>query len=469
LSEHETGKDAEEESMPSKGPELDRLDKLIAAGAGDAAFTPRITIRKDPSGGDRQLWCWHLPQGKEEFHGVVRMVPAATARRDYAAALKARFRLDVDASSIRCDAPTTTQPAVLPLPIQAPLLSIPPEKPAPTSTIIETPSPIESKLEPSPKQLGPPPLTVAELLPLAVKLGPGEELKVRVPAGALMINFQSSLRNTLNGDKLTRAWRWGVRKFYEESGDTEDDIENCLRVLRLSEEELRPSVKSTERVEERVETRVTERSVTLSAPDPTQASHAVISLPAASNKITDSRPAPVRPESYLPADGEAAKIVLDLHEQIAALDDEDCPDGLMDRLWEVQHGVKQYRDAKATVDKILGPWMDDNFAGLFLEEEWTPAWSELWRIVHGAVMQQMQVGEERQKKAVTKMFDRALKAERKLEDFKKQAPSTEQSAFLDLALKFFSEEDTLSEHDWKRINDKELPALAKKLRAEVSA
>lgn len=426
--------------------DFDRLDSLIKSGKGDDGFIPRISIRKDPSGGDRQLWCWHLPQGFTEFHGLVRLVPDKIAREEYRKALKERFRLDFQPENITCDAP------VVPLP----LVPVDKEFPKMTAKVDKPAEP--SKLDDKSRGLDPAPLAISDVIPLAAKLISGQKIKVRCHDTTSLESFHGNLRTRLNGNELTKDRKWSVTKIYPQDEEyQEGDTKACLRVSCEGPSSRRQSVKATERVEE-THTKVVERSVTVTAPDP------VFKQDLTTAPIPKQDLAVARPYSYLPKDGSVAKEVLDLHALISGLDyDENCGDmeSAMEKMWNMADGIKHYRDAKATTDRILSLWLARHFDGsVFHDEEFEEAWREIWVTVHGAILGQIEAGEALEKKArdsERKDYNDRLKNLRTV--------SVEQAAFLDLALKFFSEEDSLSPEDWKRINDKELPTLAKKILA----
>ena len=163
-----------------------------------------------------------------------------------------------------------------------------------------------------------------------------------------------------------------------------------------------------------------------------------------------------RPDSYLPPDGEDAKRVLDLHEKLSLIDMEEmCGDweNVHAELWDISDGIAQYRQAKTITDAILKPWLDEQFEfDIFDEEAYGGTWSDLWKRVHGALHREIAEAAERQQKAVTKEYHSATKEENLKHD---------EREFLNLALKFFAEEDKLTEDEWKQINDKKLPEMAK--------
>lgn len=164
---------------------------------------------------------------------------------------------------------------------------------------------------------------------------------------------------------------------------------------------------ATKRVEERVETRVTESTVTVTESAP--------ALPAPQEEATSKKSLLVQPcvpnyqvaTFYLPADGTAAARALDVLIEMADIEDADAEwqryDTLMTELWDRQAEAKQYRDAKKITDSILKPWLEEQMPTEWQEDEiWINSWKDLWQRVHGALMDLMVKEEARHDRAVKK-------------------------------------------------------------------
>lgn len=485
--------------MQTRNQRFSELDQIIARGEGSSVFTPCITVEDDPTGPGRKLWCWHLPGGAREFHGIFKMIPPAASTKDYVAALATRFRLTVDPGSVKCIAPEVSG-------TPPPPLSPPASPPKPPVLVAK---PAEEHILKD--------LQIAELVPHLTALGDGKRIKIEVPRGLGVMSFRNNLRTRLyTKEKLSE---WSLTSIFPQDAEYVAGQDRVFLVKRRSKP---PEMTATKRVEERIETRVTESTVRMPIPAPiaeplpepppldvkpvikeqpvppptsgnwearlldkfpsldpawpdelqTSWFHALDRLQGIGHNGKREPPAikspssyvivppTPRPASYLPTDGEDAKRAADLLYIIASVD----PDGgdwekhqnAMDELWSgVDDRIKFHRDAKSIVDSVLGPWLDVHFElNIFDEELWADTWRELWERVHVALCDQFRDAAKTQDEAITK------ERKRMKDD---SAILREERAFLELALKFFAEEDKLTEGEWKRINDKALPEMARKL------
>lgn len=478
------------------------IDELIATAKTLNGFEPCITSEDDPTGPGRKLWCWHLPKGVREFHGIVKMIPIGQSRAEYVRALQGRYRLTIRPDQVKCifeNQELRLPPAPPPVAIKQPVISPKADGPSFNKIIIIDPDPglppdavsvtrahalndlweASAPLYPPKSEdvnhvLSSPPnamhgLQIAELVPLLAVIPEKKYVKVQAPDGINAMSFKSNLRTRLYSKHPESDWSL-LSIFPSDPGYVEGEGKRVFMVERRAKAVSKQSlptdaVTSTQLTEERIETRRTETTVTMPAPaecKPVAAPTPLVESATIAPTVEQSSTVATtpRPESYLPEHGKAALEILDLHEKIANIEDYDehvgDHDRLCDRIWEVQDGVRDYRIAKRTTDKILKPWLEENFEDLDCFEEilWASCWKDLWERVHGAMLNLISQAEAKESRAIA----------RERRDIKSEAVRNKQEQeFHRLALKFFSEEDNLTEEEWKRINDKELPTLARKI------